>query len=159
MSGFRLLDVDMASISPLITEIIAGGGSAELTVSGNSMRPLFEHRVSRVRLSAADRFRLGDVVLYRRDSGAYVLHRIVQQKDCLYTMRGDNQYVPEPGVRCDQILAVMTAFSRDGVRWHDCRSFAYVLYRVIWVRSCFLRRKFRVFLRRIFSLLRRIKQR
>lgn len=148
----RLIDVSMESVTTLISEILKNGGSAELTVSGNSMRPLLKHRISRVRLSEAGELHPGDIVLHRRDNGVYVLHRIVKISDGRYYIRGDNQYVTESGVRRDQMLAVVTAFSRDGKRWHSCDAWLYVLYRTVWVRSCFWRRRLLGVLHRIFSV-------
>ncbi len=149
MCSNKQFNVDMACVSPLISEVLASGNSVELTVSGNSMRPLLTHRVSRVRLSATDRFQIGDVVFYQRDSGAFVLHRIVKRTGLVYTMRGDNQIVAEPGIRHDQILAVMTGYSRDGIHWHETGHVPYVLYRVYWIHSWFLRRLLRAVKRRI----------
>lgn len=134
------MEVSMASLSPLIEEVIGRGNSAEITVEGTSMQPFLRHRVSRVRLYRADRVKNGDVVLYRRDNGAFVLHRIVGIRDGAYTMCGDNQYVLEHGIHRDQILAIMTAYARDGVHFLDSSSFGYSVYRVLWMRTRFLRR-------------------
>lgn len=43
----------MRELSPLLEEIIASGGVAELTVTGRSMEPTLHDRKSRVRLQAA----------------------------------------------------------------------------------------------------------
>ena len=146
----------MASLSPLIEEVIKSGNNAELTVFGTSMEPFLLHGVSRVRLSKVENLTNGDVVLYRRDSGAYVLHRIVAIKNGFYTMCGDNQCVLEHGIRRDQILAVMIAFSRDGSEWNDSSEIAYKTYRVLWMRSRFARRVFRGVKWRIDRVLRKI---
>ncbi len=153
MNDPRALDVDMSSVVPLIREILAVGGTTELTVSGNSMRPLFKHRVSRVRLAVADTYAPGDVVLYQRDNGAFVLHRILQIKGGLFVMRGDNQYLAETGIRQDQILAAMTAFTRDGVHWHKSGCILHRIYRTFWVRSCPVRRRCKRMFDRLFSMI------
>ena len=49
-----------------------------------------------------------DIILYKRDSGQYVLHRIVKVKDNTFTLVGDNQHELEHGIRLDQILAIVT---------------------------------------------------
>ena len=153
MTKRKNMEVNMASLSPLIEEVIGNGTAAELTVAGNSMHPFLRHNVSRVRISRADVLRNGDVVLYRRDNGAYVLHRIVKIKNGSYIMCGDNQYVLECGIRRDQILAVMTSFSRDGVRWKDALSFGHKMYSALWSRSRLVRRTFRGAKRRLARLL------
>ena len=53
------------------------------------------------------------MVLYRRQNGAYVLHRIAAiGADGTYMMCGDAQTVLEPGIRREQLLAVVTDFAR-----------------------------------------------
>ena len=123
----------MASLSPLMEEILAQGNSVEITVTGISMRPLFEHKVSRVRLAPAGELKRGDVPLYRRDNGAFVLHRIVSLEGDTFTCCGDNQWHLEPGLRPDQVLAVMTDFSRKGEKWTSCNHPLYRLYWRFWV--------------------------
>lgn len=49
--------------------------------------------------------------LYRRDNGKFALHRIVGVGDT-YTCMGDNQVDPEPGLRHEQMIAVISAFTR-----------------------------------------------
>lgn len=123
----------MASLSPLIEEILSQGCSIEFTVTGNSMRPLFHHKVSRVRLAPMEKLKKGDIPLYRRDSGAFVFHRIISLDGETFTCCGDNQWHLEPNLRPDQVLAVMTDFSRDGERWTSCQSCLYGLYWRFWV--------------------------
>ena len=53
-----------------------------------------------------------DIVLYKRDNGQYVLHRIIKEKDNLYTIVGDNQHVKEYPIRLDQILGVVSEITR-----------------------------------------------
>ena len=58
-----------------------------------------------------ERLRKYDLPFYTRDSGQYVLHRIVKvNADGTYTLRGDHQIVNEQGVRPDQIIRPSVAF-------------------------------------------------
>jgi len=141
----------MASLSPLMEEILAQGNSVEITVTGISMRPLFEHKVSRVRLAPMKELKRGDVPLYRRDNGAFVLHRVISLEGETFTCCGDNQWHPEPNLRPDQVLAVMTDFSRRGEGWTSCQSPLYGLYWRFWVRVRPLRRL-------VFGGLRRVRR-
>ena len=94
----------------------------------------------------------GQVPLYRRENGQFVVHRIVRRDDgqaCYeygrkkplpstcselrYTMMGDAQSYIEPNIRPDQILACATAFIRKGKRW-ECESKAYKRNRLRWLR-------------------------
>lgn len=141
----------MASLSPLMEEILSQGNSVEITVTGNSMRPLFRHKVSRVRLAPPGELKRGDVPLYRRDNGRFVLHRIVSLQGETFTCCGDNQWHLEPNLRPDQVLAVMTDFSRKGERWTSCQSSLYGLYWRVWVWVRPLRRL-------VFGGLRRVRR-
>jgi hypothetical protein len=62
------------------------------------------------------RFRPRDVVLYRRKSGKYVLHRIMAVRKADYVLCGDNCWELERGIRDEQILGVLTAVIREGKR-------------------------------------------
>ena len=81
-----------------------------LVISGNSMSPLLVHGRDTVYLSRLDRpAKRGDVLLYKRDSGAYILHRVYKADKDSYTMVGDAQTQLEQDIRPDQIIAIMTS--------------------------------------------------
>ena len=151
-------EVQMAALSPLMEEILSCGGTVELTVTGNSMYPMLRHRKSQVRLSAVTAPQIGDLPLYRRDNGAFILHRIIGQADnpadggdMTYICCGDHQYHPERGIRRDQILAVVTDFKR-GSRWVSCTDTGYRCYVRAWIACRPLRRLFFGGMRRIRRL-------
>ena len=125
-------NVPMQELTPLMEEILASGGTVELTATGSSMRPMLLDRVSKVRLAAPTELRRGDIPLYRRDNGGYVLHRIIAVEGDTYTLCGDAQWHPEQGIRKDQILAVVTDFARRD-RWISCDHTLYILYWHCWV--------------------------
>ena len=58
--------------------------------------------------------KVGDVPLYKRDSGQYVLHRIVKIKRGEYTMKGDNRTALEKGITDRHIIGVLTGIVRNG---------------------------------------------
>lgn len=102
----------MAELAVLMQESLAAGQTVRFSPKGVSMLPMLREGIDTVTLSPiTGPLKKYDIPLYRRDSGAYVLHRIVKA-DGTYTCIGDNQYVLEPGVRQDQLIAVVTAFSR-----------------------------------------------
>ncbi len=129
----------MASLSPILEEILASGGTVELTVTGRSMSPMLKDRVSRVRLAAPKELKRGDIPLYRRKSGAYVLHRITDTEGDTFTLCGDRQWHLERGIEASQILAVVTDFNRSG-RWRSCEAPLYRFYVGIWLAVRPLRR-------------------
>lgn len=86
-----------------------------LVISGNSMSPFLVHGRDTVYLSRLEHpVKKGDVLLYQRDSGAYILHRVYKIENDSFTMVGDAHAVLEKGIRPDQIIAVMTSALRKG---------------------------------------------
>ena len=73
------------------------GSTVTVPISGNSMCP-FLHPGELVFLSLPEKkLEVGDVVLFNRPNGDYILHRIVSiRKDGIYMTLGDNQTLPEP---------------------------------------------------------------
>ncbi len=112
--------LDIETMMPVIEASLAAGQEVVLPITGNSMRPFLRHRKDQVVLAAAQPTSLqwGDVPLYRRENGQYVLHRIVGREETLsgpvFTMLGDAQTYLEPGIRAEQIIAVATAFVERG---------------------------------------------
>ena len=134
-------EVGMVSLSPLIEEILQGGGTVELTVTGNSMWPMLCHGVSRVRLAPIHTLKKGDLPLYRRQNGAYVLHRILAiRSGGSYTCCGDHQWQLEEGLERAQMLAVVTDFCRKGDQWVSVKDRKYRLYTRVWMAVRPLRR-------------------
>lgn len=60
------------------------------------------------------RCKVGDIVLYRRPSGDYVLHRIIKVRKEDYVILGDNCIKKEYGIRDEDVIGVMTCFVRNG---------------------------------------------
>lgn len=122
------------------------GGFANLTITGCSMHPLLHSRRDSVTLvPITGQLRKGDIALYRRASGKYVLHRIVAIEDSQYICCGDNQSLREPVSRM-QMLAVVNGFTRRG-KTYSINHPGYRIYTWIWVELFFLR-KYYLFVRR-----------
>ena len=90
-------------------------GKLTYDVKGISMYPwLKEGRdFFTVEPKSDKRFQKFDVVLYRRDPGQYVLHRIIQVRETDYVILGDNSIKKEVGIKDEDILGIMTSFVRD----------------------------------------------
>ena len=90
-------------------------GQAPLRVTGSSMHPILRDQKDTVYLQTPRKpLKKGDVILYRRDNGVYVLHRIVKCRgEERYICSGDNQFVPEE-VFGEQVLAVVDTICRGG---------------------------------------------
>lgn len=141
----------MEQLMPLIQESLANGKSVSFSPKGISMQPLLYQGRDAVTLSPLKgSLKKHDVALFRRDNGAYVLHRVVSVGET-YTFVGDNQFALERGIRQDQILAIMSAFTRKG-KEISVTDLGYQCYCVLWS----LGRPFRHFPHRVIQKLRRI---
>ena len=150
------VNIPMEDLALLIEVQLEQGGRAELIVTGSSMHPLFHNRKDRVILTprAAKK---PDIILYRRDNGAYILHRIVREKNDVFIVTGDNQWQLEE-VRPDQVIAVVEGWYQKG-KYHTPNELWYKLYVCFWVGFLPLRRPILALRRRLGKLIRKIKRR
>ena len=142
--------VCLEEMMPLIEEALGTGQSIRIHPYGISMLPMLHEGRDSVVLSSVKKIKKYDIILYQREKGKYVLHRVVGVGDT-YTCIGDNQYVLEKGIAPEQVIAVCTAFTRNG-RDYSADSFKWRFYAVIWHYSRFPRRVLRGVRRRIIRL-------
>ncbi len=135
--------IELDDIIDIIKEKLETGGKVTFTPNGTSMLPMLRDGEDIVVLEKPNgRGHLLDVLFYRRGSGDYVLHRVVGfDRDGSYVMCGDNQFALEHGVKDDCVIAVMTAFFRNG-KPYSVNSLSYRLYINIWYYTRILRRAY-----------------
>lgn len=143
--------VELDALYPLMAEVIASGGTFRFYPRGTSMLPMLVEGEDSVELGAAETVAVGDVLFYRRDSGAFVLHRLIAAGKTL-TMCGDHQGVPEYGVRREQVLAKLVGFYK-GEAYHAVTEEDYLAYAKKMVKRFPFYRKNE----RLYRLLRKIK--
>lgn len=111
-----------------------------LVISGSSMNPFLVHGRDTVYLSRLTRLvRRGDMLLYRRENGNYVLHRVFKAGPESLTMIGDAQTVLESGIRREQVIAIVTRVERKGKQLGP-GSFWWEFFEKVWIRIIPLRR-------------------
>ena len=100
---------------------------------GDSMLPLIRQGRDLVLITRKPEGRLKkyDVPLYKRDSGQYVLHRILKVRKEDYVLCGDNRWRRETGISDRHIIGVLTAVIRDGKKC-PVTSRRYRLYVHLW---------------------------
>ena len=119
--------------------LIDAGETLSLPVLGNSMSPFLVHQRDSVYLKRPDRpLKVGDIVLYRRKNGSYILHRIHSVKNGRFTMVGDAHTILEPDIEEYQIRAIAVRACRKGVT-ETPGSFWWEFFARIWIRSVPLR--------------------
>ncbi len=146
-------ETSLESVIEIIKEKLDLGGTVTFTPNGTSMLPMLRDGMDVVVLKKpAGRLSLYDVPLYRRENGAYVLHRVIDfGNDGSYVMCGDNQFKKEKGIKDSQIIAIMTAFTRKG-KAYTVNSIRYRVYVSLWYHSRVFRRIFRAVKRRFRKL-------
>lgn len=120
-------------------------GYAVVPITGTSMLPLLKEGRDLVELESCSQERLkkGDVVLYKKNDGTLVLHRIIKTENGeFFTVLGDHQFKNAERVNKNQIIAVACGFFIKG-RYVNEKTRWYRLYKKIWlsgltVRRCFL---------------------
>ena len=132
----KLVGYPMKELVPLITDLLKDGKDVIITARGNSMRPMVKNlRDALILTSYKGNAEVGDVILYKRESGALVLHRIVDKsEDGSYVLMGDFQLVREEGIKESQILASLSGYIRKG-RTVLCSSKRYQRYKNRWTGS------------------------
>ena len=96
-------------------EEIEKSGKIIYTNVGDSMMPFIRQGRDVLVISRAEgRLKRYDVPLYKRDSGQYVLHRILKVRENDYVICGDNRWSKEYGITDRHIIGVLTGVIRNG---------------------------------------------
>ena len=118
-----------------IEPLLKAGACIQIYPQGYSMYPFIDPRRDEVVLAGIEEgsaLRRGDVVLYRRENGMLVLHRIYKiGQDGLYLL-GDHQTAIEGPVRREQVKGKMTGMVRDG-RYMAVGNPGYRMLSVVWL--------------------------
>ena len=117
-------------------------GYAVAPIAGTSMMPLLKEGRDRVELKpyCHERLKKGDVVLYKKNEGTLVLHRIIRVENGeFFTVLGDHQFNNAERVNKNQIIAVACGFFIKG-RYVTEKTRWYRLYKKIWLCNLNFRR-------------------
>lgn len=114
-------------------------GKIIYTNVGVSMMPLLrQNRDVMIIERPTGRLKKYDVPLYKRDSGKYVLHRILKVRKDDYVICGDNCTQKEYGITDRHIIGVLTGVIRDG-KTIGMQDFSYKLYYHLWCDFFYIR--------------------
>lgn len=140
-----------SSLENAINEI----GLICIETKGTSMNPLLYSGKNKVLIVKVDRkIKKHDIVLYRRDSGIYVLHRVIKVLDNSYVLCGDNHCVLEYGITDRHILGIAEGYYKGEKYIEFSKSFRYKVYKFFWCSSL----KFRAFLIKLRAVPGKIKR-
>lgn len=150
LENYKKQRYQLKELEPVIRKVLSEGGTFSFNPHGISMLPIINEKSDSVLLTKVpDTLKKYQVILYKRSDGAFVLHRIVKIEGDSCTMRGDHQYVSEPGIRREQMIGMAYAIIRDGKTLNLNRG-PYYIKEVLWVKSIWIRRGI-FFLRRCGS--------
>ena len=120
---------------------------------GDCMMPLIKQGRDVLVISAVNgRLKRYDIPLYKRDSGQYVLHRILKVRKNDYVICGDNRCNKEYGITDRHIIGVLSGIIRNGreipVTDIKCRIYAHLWCDLFPVRVLIIRIR-QIFKRRL----------
>ena len=132
-------------------KILGERGVLVYTNRGNSMHPLIkEGKDVLVITSQIQDINLFDIILTKRPSGRYILHRVVRKNnDGTFDIAGDNSYKCDRGIKKTEIIGKLTTIIRNDKK-NELDSFFYKIYVLVWCRF-FIIRKPILLLKKIFS--------
>lgn len=126
------LEKNMEYLVELMKQPLSEGKEVGLTTRGNSMWPLLRSGQDKIFIKTLDFYKKYDIILYKRDNGSYVLHRIVGEKNGAFVLAGDGEFKKEYPIYKNQILAGAVGGVRKGKPF-SCTDFPYRFYSVVWV--------------------------
>ncbi|MEG1719780.1 MAG: S24/S26 family peptidase [Clostridia bacterium] len=124
--------VNLEDMYPFMNEMLSSGKEIEITITGDSMFPTLHNRRDMVVLAKTEDFKRGDIVLYRRKTGQFVLHRIVRISDEDLFLVGDNQKDIESGITKTDVIATVKEITRNKKHFSVTNK-RYRLYSYIWL--------------------------
>lgn len=129
--------ISLCDMLPIIQEAFSNGKSFSLPITGTSMNPLLYQGRDYVEIEKPELpLAVGDIPLYRRKNGDFVLHRVVKIKENgEYVMCGDNQFLLEKGVTDFDIIGVVKKITRDGREFSVDSDSWYISYKTKYVKN------------------------
>lgn len=127
------MKIDTKVYLSFLKEMIEQNMDVSIVISGNSMSPFLVNQRDVIYLSKINRkLKKGDLVLYQRLSGQYVVHRIVKVKKSGYYLAGDNQIAIEGPILDKQIFGLVTKVKRKG-KWIEAGNFWWEFFEHVWI--------------------------
>lgn len=129
--------LNMETMLPFIEEAFNRGLDFQIPITGTSMNPLLYQNRDFVKIIKPQLpLNLGDIPLYRRNDGAFVLHRVVAIKDNgEYVMCGDNQFILEFGITDKNIIGVAKTLIINGEEIDTDTNSEYLKHKDKYVRN------------------------
>lgn len=133
-----------ADYLPILRELLETGKEVSLSTKGSSMIPFIHERDTLYVSPAPDVLKRGDMAVFQRESGEYVMHRIRYVRkgadgEKAYYFIGDAQGWTEGPIRRRQIFGLVTAVKRRG-KWVNKKHPVWWFFRCVWLNMVSVRR-------------------
>lgn len=154
--GVRSRKVDAQTYLPALLELVDQGKTVPLVITGNSMSPFMIHERDSILIGPITRpLRKGDMAMFRRRNGQFVMHRICRvDSEGRFYFVGDAQTQIEGPIDREQVRGLITAVRRKGV-WIREGDFWWEFFEHVWLYVIPLRR----FLCRLYGVWYRLRGR
>ena len=108
------LKMKKGNVQTTLSQILKSGRPAATYTSGRSMEPLlYEHKTYVILEPVKGILKKGDLPIYQRPDGIYVIHRLIDQGENWYYTRGDNCLRGEK-IPKEWVLGIVTEIQRKG---------------------------------------------
>lgn len=127
-------NVDTKEYLSVIEELIGQNETVTIPVSGFSMNPFLADKRDSVMIKKPDRdLKRGDIALYKRQNGQYILHRVwkVKKEGCYFV--GDAQTAIEGPIQRGQIIGRVVRIRLKG-KWIDESNMLWRFFEKVWIR-------------------------
>lgn len=132
LSGEKVVNTNAYLL--VIKELIQEGKEVRIPISGGSMTPFLVPKRDDVFIKKPEQKpKVGDIVLYQRQSGQFVLHRICAAHKESYDIIGDAQTEIEKNVHATQIFGVVYKAARKG-KIIGKKNFWWLFFEKVWIR-------------------------
>jgi hypothetical protein len=110
----RVKRIESEVLFPAICDLLKSNQTVRMTVTGDSMMPFLREDNDSVELSPISfkDLHFGQIVLIRRTSGQYILHRVIFKKKTCFYMAGDAQLWIEGPLLPEQLVAAVNKIWR-----------------------------------------------
>ena len=149
MNDLNYYETDTKKGIRYIKEALKSNATVPLTVTGSSMMPLLKPQRDIVWLEKCDvgQIKKGDILLFERENGKPVLHRVIKIRNDVLIMNGDALSWAEQ-IEKTQVIACVKNFERNK-KMFTCDSKRVKLWNALWSVT----RPVRTVIRKVRSLL------
>ena len=114
--------------------------NVKIQLNGNSMYPLIRKMRDYVTISPINRkIKRGDIVLFRRADGKYVVHRVKKINGSSVQTMGDNCSLPDHEITAERVIGYVTCVHRDS-KTLNVDTLIWRKFGLLWLRLLPLRK-------------------